>query len=211
MFTGLIETVGLIEKVLPRGNYRVLTMQSDLPGREIAVGESIACNGACLTVVEKDATRFTVEMSQETAARTASGRYEAGARINLERALRVGDRLGGHFVSGHIDGVGRIDRLQQIGDSWEIGIAFDPGFDSWVIEKGSIAIDGTSLTINDCHSGWLSVNVIPHTWRATNLADRNIGDPVNLEFDLIGKYVAKMKMPGQPGGLTVDRLLESGW
>lgn len=211
MFTGLIETVGSITKVLPRGNYRVLTVDSDLPGGEIVVGESIACNGACLTVVEKSAARFTVEMSQETAARTAAGRFDSGAKLNLERALRVGDRLGGHFVSGHIDGVGRIDRLQQIGDSWEIGIGFDPQFDSWVIEKGSIAIDGISLTINDCHNGWLSVNVIPHTWRGTNLADRNIGDPVNLEFDLIGKYVAKMKAPDQSGGLTVDRLLESGW
>jgi len=211
MFTGLIETVGLIVRVVPRANYRVLTVQSSLPPDEIAVGESIACNGACLTVVEMASDRFAVEMSQETLARVAPGRFEPGVRLNIERALRVGDRLGGHFVSGHIDGIGLIDRVLRIGESWEIGLTHDPGFDPLVVEKGSVAVDGISLTVNDCRSGWLSVNVIPHTWRQTNLSDLKVGDPVNLEFDLIGKYVAKMKPPASTGGLTVDRLLESGW
>jgi riboflavin synthase len=211
MFTGLIESVGLVKALAPRGNYQILTVSSSLPSKEISIGESIACNGACLTVVEKQEGSFTVELSQETAEKTAMSRFQNGAKLNLERALRVGDRLGGHFVSGHVDCTGTVDQVRKIGESWEIAVAFDEAFDAFVIDKGSIAIDGVSLTVNETRDGWLSVNVIPHTIGETNLGDLKSGDPVNIEFDLIGKYIMKIKNVGQPAGLTIDTLLESGW
>ncbi len=211
MFTGLIETVGTIESVTPRGNYHALTIASSLPTEEIAIGDSIACGGPCLTVIEKAKESFTVELSQETAVRVGLGRYKVGARINLERALQVGSRLGGHFVSGHIDTTGEVKRLKAIGQSLDLKIGYDPKHDPLVIEKGSIAIDGVSLTVNECGAGWLSVNLIPHTGAETTLSTLKAGTIVNLEFDLIGKYVIKMQQSPSKSGLTVETLLESGW
>jgi riboflavin synthase len=211
LFTGLIETVGKIERVTPRGNYRVLTISSSLPTNEIAIGDSIACGGPCLTVVEKDAGTFTVELSQETAERVKLGRYAVGDRINLERALRVGSRLGGHFVSGHIDTTGEVKRIKPVGQSLDLKVGYEPRFDQLVIEKGSIAIDGVSLTVNECGPGWLTVNLIPHTGAETTLSELKAGEIVNLEFDLIGKYVIKMQQSRGQSGLTAEILRESGW
>ena len=142
MFTGLIETVGTVAGIRRRGNYLVLTIASELPLEQIRIGESIACDGPCLTVVVVEKEGFVVEASQETIEKTTLAGVRQGDRINLERALQVGSRLGGHFVSGHIDDTARVDRLRQIGESWELAVAFNTRFDRLVIEKGSIAING---------------------------------------------------------------------
>lgn len=211
MFTGLIETVGSSSKIVTRGNYAILSLKSEIPGDEITIGESIACNGVCLTVVEKHGDEFAVELSQETTALIDMSRYQVGRKINLERALRMGDRLGGHMVSGHVDTTGTVDYLKSVGESLELAIKFEPEFDVLVIDKGSIAIDGVSLTVNRVKSGWLSVNLIPHTGRATNLDGLKSGVKVNLEFDLIGKYVMKRQQLGAAKGLTAETLIEGGW
>lgn len=211
MFTGLIETVGRIEELKARGNYTVMTISSALPSDQIVIGESISCDGACLTVVSKDKGRFVVEASQETAEKTTLKHLRVGGMINLERALQVGSRLGGHFVSGHIDCAGSVDYLKPIGDSLELAVKYEAAFDPYVIDKGSIAINGVSLTVNRTRSGWFSVNLIPHTAKETTLEKLKSGDRVNLEFDLIGKYIVKMNTAASKGGLTVDTLLNSGW
>jgi riboflavin synthase len=211
MFTGLIETVGRVEALKNRGNYTVLTVSSSIPTEQIVIGESIACNGPCLTVIEKSAQGFVVEASQETIEKTTLKSTKIGASLNLERALQVGSRLGGHFVSGHIDCAGTVDYLKQVGESLELAVKFDTAFDPFVIDKGSIAIDGVSLTVNQTRSGWFSVNLIPHTAKETTLHALKGGAAVNLEFDLIGKYIVKMNKAASKGGLTVDTILKSGW
>ena len=211
MFTGLIETVGTLRDLKSRGNYKILTVCSDFPSDDIKLGESIACDGVCLTVVEIQKDAFTVEASQETAARSVLDSYRSGARINLERALKVGDRLGGHFVSGHIDDTGTVDYLKPVGDSWELAVKYDRTHDIYVVEKGSIAVNGLSLTVNSCRDGWFCVNLIPHTVKATTVGGLKSGDRVNLEFDLVGKYIVKINDHKNKKGLTKDILRESGW
>lgn len=210
MFTGLIQTVGTLKQITPRGNYRVLNIQSSLAGENLDIGESISCDGACLTVTAFNKSSFEVEASQESVAKTAISDYRSGSLINLERALQVGQRMGGHMVSGHIDDTGRVDYLKQIGQSWELAVSFDVMFDNFVIDKGSIAINGVSLTINEIKSGWLAVNIIPHTISETALGRLKKGERVNLEFDLIGKYISKM-IHNENNSLTIEKLRESGW
>jgi riboflavin synthase len=211
MFTGLIETKGEINKVTRRGDYKILVVTSAIDTDEIVMGESIACDGACLTVVKIDRDSFNVEASGETLARTKVGQYARGSVINLERAVRVGDRLGGHLVSGHIDDIGRVERVRNVGGSIELVVTFDRKHDSLVIEKGSIAIDGVSLTVNTVQPGRLGVNLIPHTVGATTLEDLRGGDSVNLEFDMIGKYILKSGLSSKSSTLTKEKLIESGW
>ncbi len=210
MFTGLIETVGMIERLCNRSNYRVMTISASFAA-ELVDGESVCCDGVCLTVVERSSASFVVEASQETSARTILGDYRVGSRINLERSLRADSRLGGHIVSGHIDSAGRVEFLKPIGDSLELMVTFDTRFDQLVIEKGSIAINGVSLTVNRVESGRCSVNLIPFTAKATTLGHLKPNDRVNLEFDMIGKYVARLGANYRPSGVTLDILRESGW
>lgn len=210
MFTGLIEAVGTIQQIGSRGNYRVLTIVAPFAD-DLAGGESIACDGACLTVINKSKTTFTVEASQETGARTILGTYKVGSKINLERAVRADSRLGGHMVAGHVDTAGTVHCLKPIGESLELAITFDKNFDMYVIEKGSIAINGVSLTINAVEPGRFTVNLIPYTVGLTTLGELKSGDKVNLEFDMIGKYIVKMSQAYQQRGLTLDKLRESGW
>ncbi len=211
MFTGLIETTGRILEINRRNDYRILRINSDIDTSELTIGESVACDGACLTVVKIDHDSFWVEASTETQRRTRLGGYQTGSVVNLERALKVGDRMGGHIVSGHVDDVGKLTRIQKTGDSVELTIGFDPRFDPLVIEKGSIAVDGVSLTVNSVESGALTVNLIPHTLSATNLLKLKPHNSVNLEFDMIGKYILKSGRLPKSEGLTKEKLFESGW
>lgn len=211
MFTGLIETTGQLLSIRPRSNYKLLSIQAQFDSGEIVPGESIACDGVCLTVVSFSQGEFVVEASQETTACSIVRNYKTGHRINLERALKVGDRLGGHFVSGHVDCIGKISMAKTLGDSFRLEVNHGSRFDPLVIEKGSIAINGLSLTVNKCRSGWLSVNIIPHTIKETTIGDLTKGEDVNLEFDMIGKYVTRLSGDKQNSGLTLDKLKESGW
>lgn len=211
MFTGLIQTVGTLKDVRPRGNYRVLAIEASFDDKPLKVGESVACDGVCLTVTNFKRSSFEVDVSQESLARTIIGHYRAGAKINLERALKAGDRLGGHMVSGHIDDTGILDVIKTVGDSIRLAVSFETQYDGLVIDKGSVAINGVSLTINETRPGWLSVNIIPHTATMTNLGLLKKGDRVNLEFDMIGKYIQKVTTKGNKGNLTIEKLRESGW
>lgn len=211
MFTGLVQSVGTISAIRKRGEYSVLTVATPIADDSIELGESIACDGVCLTVIDSSSGAFVVEASAESAGRTILGDYRTGARINLERAVRVGDRLGGHFVTGHVDVVGRVSSLKTVGSSLELAIDFDPQYDRLVIEKGSIAISGVSLTVNRVRSGWFNLNVIPHTARETTINDLKVGDGLNLEFDLIGKYIVKALGQRTSAPLTLEKFIESGW
>lgn len=211
MFTGLVETKGRITNVARRGDYKLLVVASTIDTGEIVMGESIACDGACLTVIKIARDSFSVEVSAETQVRTKIGQYVRGSVINLERAVRMGARLGGHLVSGHVDDVGRVEHARRTGGSIELAITFDRKHDPLVIEKGSIAIDGVSLTVNTAQPGRLSVNLIPLTLGATTLADLRPGERVNLEFDMIGKYILKSGRSLKPSALTKEKLIESGW
>ena len=211
MFTGLIETVGTIKELRTRGDYRILSVAGAFANDNPAPGESIACDGACLTVVSIDKELFEVEASQETARHTILNSYTVGSRINLERALKAGGRLGGHFVSGHVDDAGVVDYVRPVGQSLELAVRFDPHFDNLVIDKGSIAINGVSLTVNACRLGWFNVNLIPYTVKETTLGLLQSGHRVNLEFDMIGKYVLKIQEHNANNTLTREKLIESGW
>jgi riboflavin synthase len=211
MFTGIIASVGTLVDIGERGNYRVLTIASPMAQDNLQPGESISCDGTCLTVVSFTREHFTVEASQETAARTILASYHKGDQINLERALRADSRLGGHFVSGHVDDVGRVDSITPVGESIEIGVTFDSAFDALIVDKGSIAINGISLTVNETRSGWFTVNIIPYTQKDTTIPHFKPGTRVNLEFDLIGKYVIKMQGSGSAAKLTKAKLIDSGW
>lgn len=189
MFTGIIETTGRVERVTSQGGGARLTLAADRVLPRLALGESIAVNGACLTVTSGSGRRFTVDVSPETLRRTTIGALARGARVNLERALRVGDRLGGHIVQGHVDGVGKLDAITPDGD-WVL-YRFRAPKPIWpyLVEKGSIAVEGVSLTVFRCQDGRFQVALIPHTLRQTTLADRVPGNRVNLEADVLLKHI----------------------
>ena len=195
MFTGIVTDIGRIVAVEPRGDTRLrIACGYDLTG--VAFGASIACAGVCLTVVDKGPDWFAVDVSAETVTRTA-GHWDEGRALNLERALRVGDELGGHIVTGHIDGVGEVVALAPEGDSTRVTIEAGPGIAPYVAAKGSIAIDGVSLTVNaveDVAGGVrFGVNIIPHTAAKTTLAALEVGSAVNLEIDVLARYLGRME------------------
>ncbi len=193
MFTGLVEDIGTIARLDRRSDAMILAIAPKrMPLAELSLGESIAINGVCLTVTEFDAKQFTVLAGGETLRRTNLGGLRVQSKVNLERALEVGARLGGHMVSGHVDAVGELATRRDLGANLDIAIKAPPAALRYVVEKGSIAIDGISLTVNrvDAHS--FAVALIPHTVDETTLASRRIGDKVNLEVDIIGKYVEKL-------------------
>ncbi len=211
MFTGLIQDVGIVRTLERRDRHRILSIASCLTRDNMAIGESVSCDGACLTVVAAGPDQFSVEASQETARRTILEGYRAGARVNLERALKVGERLGGHYVTAHVDDTGVVDCLRSVGESRELTVRFDVKHDPLVVEKGSIAVNGVSLTVNGTRAGWLRVNLVPYTWKQTTLGGLKANDRVNLEFDLIGKYVLRMHGRNVDASLTSEKLLRSGW
>jgi riboflavin synthase len=189
MFTGLIEDVGTIGGLRLQQKAAVLTVKTRLPVRSMAHGASVAVNGACLTVVKKGPKSFTVDVSPETLQRTSLETLTVGSMVNLERPMRLADRLGGHLVTGHVDGVGAVASIEKQGEFTIITFEVPAPLAALLVPKGSVAVDGISLTVNICRKQRFSVAIIPFTLRHTNLRARKVGDKVNIETDLIGKYV----------------------
>lgn len=189
MFTGLVETLGTVAHVETDGAGRWLTIREPGLAPELAVGESVAVNGVCLTVVERNATTFRFQTGPETLSRTNLGELQAGDKVNLERSLRLNDRLGGHLVQGHVDGLGRIASRQPQQDWDLVWLDCPPELARYLVSKGSIAVDGVSLTLVDVSPQGFSVALIPHTLKVTTLGFKKPGEAVNLEIDLLAKYV----------------------
>jgi riboflavin synthase len=197
MFTGIITDIGHIISAEQRGDLR-LVIGTAYDMDSVAIGASIACSGVCLTVVEKAQGQFSVDASAETVSRTAAGMWTAGARLNLERALKVGDELGGHIVTGHVDGVGRIAASEVIGDSWKVTVSAPAPLSPYIAAKGSITVDGVSLTVNEVTdntdgTAHFTLNIIPHTAEMTTLDDLHTGREVNLEIDVLARYLKRME------------------
>lgn len=194
MFTGLVSDLGTVRSIQPagQGSDLSLVIETHWPTEEIALGASIACNGCCLTVVGKGPGWLSFTASAETLSKTTIGRWRPGARVNLEKSLRLGDELGGHLVSGHIDGVGAVAGVVPEGGSTRVRIRPPPHLMPFVAAKGSIAVDGVSLTVNDVDADAFGVNIIPHTAQVTSFGAMKPGDPVNLEIDLLARYVARI-------------------
>lgn len=191
MFTGLVDDVGRVTNVAVSGAGRELRIESRY--RDLADGESIAINGACLTVLTRGDEWFSVAAVETTLGRTTMGDWKAGRRVNLERALRVGDRLGGHFVQGHVDGVATVEEVRQQGDARLVDLALPPGLAELMVQHGSVAVDGVSLTVNDLPApGTLQLSLIDYTLRHTTLGELARGDRVHVEADMLGKYVQRL-------------------
>lgn len=193
MFTGIIESVGVIEKVVPQEDGTTLTIRADQILGDVKAGDSIAVDGCCLTVVSHDKICWKADVVKESLTRTTLGSLTVGSQVNLENALRLADRLGGHMVQGHIDGIGTIASKSLLPDgSWEVAISAPNDLLRYVVEKGSIAINGVSLTVMATTTETFSFAMIPHTTEATSLGKKNVGSSVNLEVDLIAKYIEKL-------------------
>lgn len=191
MFTGIITDIGRVVAAEERGDLRLrIACGYDLEG--VDLGASIACSGVCLTVVDKGGDWFAVDVSHETIGRSAPGLWAEGARLNLERSLRLGDELGGHIVTGHVDGVGEVVSAEPSGDSTRIVIAAPDALAPYIAEKGSIAIDGASLTVNEVDGARFGINIIPHTAGQTTLGDLTPGRRVNIEIDILARYIGRM-------------------
>jgi riboflavin synthase len=190
MFTGIINQIGTIENAEKQGDLR-LSIACNWPAESLAIGESIAVNGACLTVTNKAPGSFTVSLSAETVSRTAP-RWQPGMRVNLERALKMGDALDGHLVTGHIDGPATITEIIASGGSHILALTAPDALSRFIAEKGSVTLDGVSLTVNQVEGSRFWVNIIPHTWAATTLSERKAGDALNMEVDLIARYVSRL-------------------
>jgi riboflavin synthase len=191
MFTGIITDIGEVTRAEKRGDAR-FAIRTSYDIKTINLGASICCSGCCLTVVEKGASRFSVDVSAESMSRTALGFWKVGTRINLERALRMGDELGGHMVSGHVDGVGQIRSAQSDGDSKRFIIRVSEELARFIAEKGSITLDGVALTVNEVDGLEFGVNIIPHTQAVTTWGHAREGDTVNVEIDMLARYVARL-------------------
>lgn len=190
MFTGLIEATGTVRARGPVAGGQRLTIETPLAA-ELGLGDSVATSGVCLTVVARDATTWSADVSPETLRVTALGGLTEGDEVNLERPLAIGSRLGGHFVQGHVDGTGRVDAVLPEGEFYRVRISFPPQLAAYFIEKGSVAVDGISLTVAALAASTFDVQIIPHTWTATTLRHAQPGTIVNLECDMVGKYVLR--------------------
>lgn len=196
MFTGIIETLGIIKEIRKEQGNLHITVASEIT-HELKIDQSVAHNGICLTVVQIDQNQYTVTAIQETIDKTAIGTWQVGDSINLERAMKLGDRLDGHIVQGHVDQTGTCIRILEANGSWVFTFAYDPSLSNITIEKGSITVNGTSLTVVNSAADSFSVAIIPYTYEHTNFHAYREGTMVNLEFDVIGKYVARLTTLGK--------------
>jgi len=223
MFTGLVEGLGRVTAVEKRGGDILFRFRPLFAFDRPEIGESVACNGVCLTMETwlPAGPEFTAFASAETASCTNLGNLRAGSLVNMERAMKMGDRFGGHIVSGHVDCVAHVESMTEVGGSRRVRMAFDPEWSTQVVSKGSVTLDGISLTVNHCGPGFLEVNIIPETWRVTTAADWKVGAAVNMETDVVAKYIVNLLGPysgvatpakKEPESrVTMDFLLKNGF
>ncbi|HEX4946383.1 MAG TPA: riboflavin synthase [Blastocatellia bacterium] len=214
MFTGIIEELGTIQSLTNVDNGARIVVNAPTILSDAKIGDSIAVNGVCLTVVEKTATTFAADISAETLRRTSLKQIRVGSKVNLERPMTPNARFGGHIVQGHVDAMGTFVNAKAEGDGWVVRIQFPPELGRYIVEKGSITVDGISLTVAALGDDWFEIAVIPHTWKVTNLATLTAGSAVNLEVDVIAKYVERMLQPhlsAKKSTLTLEKLQEMGY
>jgi riboflavin synthase len=198
LFSGIVEEVGEVIETVDSADGRRLKIRAGAILKDAVMGESISVSGCCLTVVDFGDDWFAVDAVIETLRRTKTGRFEKGSKVNLEKALRVSDRLGGHIVTGHIDTVGKVAEILEEGFSYLVTFTTEPRWSTYFVEKGSVCVDGVSLTVADCgpvteeDDFWFKVALIPHTWEVTTLGSLAVGSPVNVETDIIARYVARL-------------------
>lgn len=217
MFTGIIEGLGTLVGKRAAGEASIITVAADFDLSGTRIGDSIAVNGACLTATTLTGNRFTADVSPETLSKTTFGEARIGQRVNLERALRLSDRLDGHLVSGHIDGLGRLESRERAATAIVLSFSAPPELTRYMIVKGSVAVDGVSLTINHCGDQGFTVSIIPHTAQLTTVGLKAVGDRFNIETDLIGKYVERFltrgeaPAPASGSGINMELLAKSGF
>ncbi len=214
MFTGIIEGLGAVTGIQPSGQGLRLTVEADFVLENTKIGDSISVSGACLTVVHIDGKCFSVDVSPETVSKATFGRVKTGERVNIERALRLSDRLDGHLVSGHIDGMGALKNRKTESNAIIVAIEAPESLTQYMINKGSVAVDGISLTINECSRAYFEVSIIPHTAKLTTIGLKKTGDPVNIETDMIGKYVERFmtgKKETEKSGIDMQFLAKTGF
>lgn len=215
MFTGIIEEIGTIDRIQNGRNSAVLHIRASLVLSDVKIGDSIAVNGICLTVTSFHEHGFTADVMHETLNRSALSRLKPGSHVNLERAMAAGGRFGGHIVAGHVDGVGKVIKIERDDNAVWYTIQAAPSILRYIVEKGSITIDGISLTVASISDGCFAISAIPHTAEVTILKERRVGDLVNLETDIIGKYIEKFVNPpassGSGRGITQEFLAKYGF
>jgi riboflavin synthase len=214
MFTGIVEHVGKVESVQTSAQGSRLCVQAGPLAASLAISGSIAVNGCCLTIVEIHGETFAADLSSETLRRTAFGELKRGARVNLERPLTAGKEFGGHFMQGHVDGIGRVARVDPDGANWWLGVRLPLELLRYVAMKGSVAIDGISLTVANLATDVVEAAIIPFTYANTNLQALRPGDAVNIEADILAKYLERLletRRPAAASTLTVERLVEEGF
>ena len=215
MFTGIIEHLGTVESINQSAGGGRITIHAPSVATGLAVSNSIALNGCCLTIVEVNNNRFSADLSAETLRKTSLGEWKAGFHVNLERPMTAGKEFGGHFVLGHVDTIGRVARLEPEGDNWWYGVEIPQTFTRHIVPQGSITIDGISLTVARWNGRLAEVAVIPFTYEHTNIKFKKLGDAVNLEGDVLGKYVERYMETRQAvkpaSSITVAKLIEQGF
>jgi riboflavin synthase len=214
MFTGIVEEVGKIVSIQQRGENRRITVEAEKTAPQLGTGDSVAVSGVCLTAIDIKSESFSADLAPETWERTSFSRIREGALVNLELPMKADGRFGGHIVQGHVDGVGRLIELERIADSenWWLHIEIPSEIEKYTVFKGSISIEGVSLTVAKLEGNRCTIAIIPHTVEMTNLGSLKPGDPINLEADLIAKYVEKMVRREPPeSALTIDELVRQGF
>ncbi len=211
MFTGLVEEIAVVKSIKPIGKGREITIVSQFVINDLKIGDSINVNGACQTAEYLDSNSFRVTAVEETLKKTNLGQLKINDKVNLESSLTMSKKIGGHFVLGHIDTTGIISKIEKLTASWSLSVKYSKEFSKFLINVGSIAIDGVSLTIAENNESEFSVAIIPHTWENTIFSKKKIGDSVNLEFDVLGKYVDRILNNKEKNELTIDRLRDLGY